>query len=315
MPVSNLQTALNTGQEAETSASSAPAGREVRGRVYHGDNLPLLRKMAAESVALIYIDPPFNTGKRQTRKRIRTVRDADGDRIGFGGKAYRTETLGETGYADAFEDFPAFLRPRLEQAHRILSPNGSLFFHIDWRESARCRLLLEEIFGGPQHCINEIIWAYDFGARAKTRWPAKHDNIYWFAKNPDDFIFNYEAVDTIPYMAPSLQTPERIARGKPLTDVWWNSIVATNGRERTGYSTQKPLAIVQRIVRVHSKPGDTVMDFFAGSGTTGEAAAENGRNFILIDANPKSIAMMQKRLGRYGAGVVFEKGQGESKQV
>ena len=278
---------------------------ETRGNIYCGDNLPLLRGMKSESVALVYIDPPFNTGKRQARKRIRTIRDVNGDRVGFGGNAYRTETMGETGYADAFADYPAFLRPRLEEAHRVLAPNGSLFFHIDWRESARCRLMLEDIFGGPEHCINEIIWAYDFGARAKTRWPAKHDNIYWFAKNPDDFVFNYDEVDTVPYMAPGLQTPERVARGKPLTDVWWNSIVPTNGRERIGYATQKPLAIVGRIVRVHSNLGDTVMDFFAGSGTTGEAAAIYGRDFVLMDVNPEAIATMRKRLAKYGRNVVF----------
>ena len=285
---------------------SAPQSSGVSGSVHCGDNLPLLQKMEAESVALIYIDPPFNTGKHQTRKRIRTVRDSQGDRVGFGGRAYRTETVGETGYADAFEDFPAFLRPRLEEAHRILAPNGSLFFHIDWRESARCRLLLEDIFGGSEHCINEIIWAYDFGARAKSRWPAKHDNIYWFAKNPDDFVFNYDAIDTVPYMAPGLQTAERIARGKKLTDVWWNSIVSTNGKERIGYTTQKPLAIVQRIIKVHSNPGDLVLDFFAGSGTTGEAAAENDRTFVLMDNNPEAVAVMRKRFMKYGENIIFD---------
>ena len=287
------------------SFSLASPNPDARGVVHCGDNLPLLRKMESESAALVYIDPPFNTGKRQARKQIRTVRDDNGDRVGFGGNAYRTETVGESGYADAFGDYPAFLRPRLEQARRILAPNGSLFFHIDWRESARCRLLLEDIFGGPQHCINEIIWAYDFGARTKNRWPAKHDNIYWFAKDPDNFIFNYDEVDTVPYMAPGLQTPERIARGKPLTDVWWNSIVPTNGRERTGYATQKPLAIAGRIVRVHSNPGDTVLDFFAGSGTTGEAAAKNGREFVLMDASAEAFAVMRERLAKHGRGVVF----------
>ena len=291
-----------TGKREALSApppSLVPPNLDARGIVYLGDNLPLLREMESESVALIYIDPPFNTGKRQTRKQIRTVRDNKGDRVGFGGNAYRTETIGESGYADAFGDYPAFLRPRLEEAHRILAPNGSLFFHIDWRESARCRLMLEDIFGGPEHCLDEIIWAYDFGARTKKRWPAKHDNIYWFAKNPDNFIFNYDGTP------PGLQTPEQIAHGKPLTNFWWNSIVPTNGRERTGYATQKPLAIVGRIVREYSNLGDTVLDFFAGSGTTGEAAAENGREFILMDANSEAIAVMRRRLARYGQGVVF----------
>ena len=276
------------------------------GIVHLGDNLPLLRAMESASVALAYADPPFNTGKRQARQRLRTVRDdRHGDRVGFGGKSYRAEAVGETGYDDDFgERYPAFLRPRLEEAHRVLAPDGSLFFHIGWREAARCRLMLEEIFGGPRHCINEIIWAYDFGARAKTRWPAKHDNIYWFAKDPKNFVFNHDATDRIPYLAPGLQTPERAARGKTPTDVWWNSIVPTNSAERTGYATQKPLAIARRIVRTHSHPGDAVLDFFAGSGTTGEAAAECGRRFILMDSNPEAFAAMKKRLRKF-PGVKF----------
>ena len=279
--------------------SLAPPNLDAQGIVHLGDNLLLLQEMKSESVELIYIDPPFNTGKRQTRKQIRTVRDDKGDRIGFGGNAYRTETIGESGYADAFGDYLAFLRPRLEEAHRILAPNGSLFFHIDWRESARCRLMLEDIFGGSEHCLDEIIWAYDFGARTKKRWPAKHDNIYWFAKDPSNFTFNCDEVDS------GLQTPEQIAHDKPLINVWWNSIVPTNGRERTGYATQKPMAIVGRIVRGYSNPGDTILDFFAGSGTTGEAAAENGRDFILMDTNPEAIAVIRRRLAKYGQGVVF----------
>ena len=269
-----------------------PSGSQI----LSGDNLPHLKKMAAESVALIYIDPPFNTGRTQSRKRIRAERAADGGRVGFGGNAYRTEVVGESGYADSFEDFTGFLRPRLEQAHRILRSDGSLFFHIDWRESARCRLLLEEIFGGREHCVNEIIWAYDFGARSKSRWPAKHDNIYWFAKNPGDYVFNYDAMDRLPYIAPGLVSAEKAARGKTPTDVWWQTIVPTNSREKTGYPTQKPLAILERIVKIHSRPGDVVLDFFAGSGTTGAAAAKNGRRFVLIDENPEAIAIMKKRL-------------------
>ena len=181
------------------------------GEVRFGDNLPLLRKIKSESVRLIYIDPPFNTGKRQSRKRIKTVRvnGGNGDRIGFGGKRYQTQTIGESGYDDSYEDYLGFLRPRLKEAYRILCADGSLFFHIDWREAANCRLLLEEIFGGPQHCINEIIWAYDYGARSRRRWSAKHDNIYWFAKNPENYVFNHDAIDRIPYMAPSLVPKEK----------------------------------------------------------------------------------------------------------
>ncbi len=278
----------------------------ARNQILLGDNLPHLRRMADASAALIYIDPPFNTGRMQRRTRIKTTAVAaatagqsdGGDRTGFGGRRYATEVIddGDKGYADSFDDYIGFLRPRLIEAHRILTATGSLFFHIDWRESARCRLLLEEVFGGARHCINEIIWVYDFGARSKSRWSPKHDNIYWFAKNPADYTFNFDAIDRIPYLAPGLAGAAKAARGKTPTDAWWQTIVPTNGAEKTGYPTQKPRVILERIVRVHSNPGDTVLDFFAGSGTTGAAAAKHGRRFVLIDENPEAVRVMRQRL-------------------
>ncbi len=266
------------------------------GQIIVGDNLEALQRMAAGSVALIYIDPPFNTGKIQTRTQIKTVHDdLGGDRIGFAGRSYRTEKLGTTSYSDAFDDFIGFLRPRIEEAYRVLAPTGSFFFHIDYREVHYCKIMLDEIFG--RDCFqNEIIWAYDYGARAKKRWPAKHDNILWYSKDPERYTFNLDECDRIPYMAPGLVGPEKAARGKTPTDVWWHTIVPTNGKERTGYATQKPLGILERIVKVHSNPGDTVLDFFAGSGTTGDAAARNGRDYLLIDSNPQAIELMRKRL-------------------
>lgn len=274
-----------------TSSAVAPCNQ-----ILHGDNLPLLQQMADASVQLIYIDPPFNTGRTQRRRRLKTTRAADGDRIGFGGHRYRSEVLGEGSYADSFADYRGFLAPRLAEAHRILAPTGSLFFHIDWREAANCRLLLEEIFGGSAHCINEIIWTYDYGARSRKKWPAKHDNIYWFAKNPKAYTFNYDAIDRIPYLAPALAGEKKAARGKTLTDTWWHTVVPTSGKERTGYPTQKPLAIVERLIRVHSNPGDVVLDFFAGSGTTGAAAAKHGRRYILIDSSAEAAAVARARL-------------------
>jgi site-specific DNA-methyltransferase (adenine-specific) len=273
-------------------------------RILHGDNLAALERMETASAALIYIDPPFNTGRRQTRQRMKTVQDDAGDRVGFGGRRYRTELMenGErpadeiAGYADRFDDFLGFLRPRLVEARRILTPTGSLFFHIDYREVHYCKVMLDQIFG--RECFqNEIIWAYDYGARAKQKWPAKHDNILWYTRDPETYTFNLEASDRIPYMAPGLVGAEKAARGKTPTDVWWHTIVPTNGREKTGYATQKPLGILERIVRVHSNPGELVLDFFAGSGTTGEAAAKNGRAFCLVDESAEAIAVMEKRLG------------------
>ena len=252
-------------------------------RIVQGDNLEVLREMKAGSVELIYIDPPFNTGKRQARTQMKTVRDEAGDRVGFGGRRYRTEVLevqaGGSGYGDQFDDFlgisAATAWRRRTGCCRL---TGSLFFHIDYREVHYCKVMLDEIFG--RECFqNEIIWAYDYGARAKKRWPAKHDNILWYTKDPEQYTFNLEECDRIPYMAPGLVGAEKAARGKTPTDVWWHTIVSPTGKEKTGYATQKPLGVLERIVKVHSNPGERVLDFFAGSGTTGEAAAKHGREF------------------------------------
>ncbi len=263
--------------------------------IYNGDNLPLLQSLPAESVALVYIDPPFNTGKAQSRAQLKTVRDANGDRTGFKGQRYKTVRLGERAYADVFEDYLAFLEPRLREAQRLLTPNGSLYFHIDYREVHYCKILLDKIFGRASF-LNEIIWAYDYGARTRKKWPPKHDNILWYAKDPQNYIFNYEAIDRLPYMAPGLVGPEKAARGKTPTDTWWMTIVSPTGKEKTGYPTQKPLNLLKRIIAASSHEGDTVLDFFAGSGTTGEAAHALGRNFILIDNNPEAVEVMKKRL-------------------
>ena len=263
-------------------------------RIYFGDNLAVLRDLPDESVSLIYIDPPFNTGKAQTRKSLRTLRAEEGDRVGFQGRRYTTVKLGEQAYQDIFDDFLAFLEPRLLEAQRVLTANGSLYFHIDYREVHYCKVLLDQIFGRSSF-INEIIWAYDYGARTKRKWPTKHDNILWYAKDPTDYTFNYEAIERIPYMAPGLVGPEKASRGKLPTDTWWHTIVPTNGREKTGYPTQKPLGILRRIIAASSNPGDTVLDFFAGSGTTGAACLELGRDFILVDDNPQALTVMRER--------------------
>ncbi len=264
--------------------------------IYYGDNLDILPTIQDNSVDLIYIDPPFNTGKIQQRTQIRTVRDeAGGDRVGFQGKKYRTETVATKGFADYFDDFMEFLGPRLTQAYRLLAPDGSFFLHIDYREVHYCKLLLDSIFG--RDCfVNEIIWAYDYGARSKKKWSAKHDNILWYVKDPANYTFNFDQMDRIPYMAPGLVGAEKAARGKTPTDVWWHTIVPTNGKEKTGYATQKPLGLLRRIVKVHSNPGNLLLDFFAGSGTLGQAATEEDRRFILIDNNPDAARIMVRRL-------------------
>ena len=263
--------------------------------IHFGDNLEVLRTLPDAAFALIYIDPPFNTGKVQARTRLKTVRDEAGDRTGFQGQRYRSIKLGTQSYADIFSDYLEFLEPRLIEAHRLLKPDGSLFFHIDYREVHYCKVLLDQIFG-RESFINEIIWAYDYGARATRRWSPKHDNILWYAKNPKNYTYRYEDIDRIPYMAPGLVGPEKAARGKTPTDTWWHTIVSPNGKEKTGYPTQKPLAILSRIIRVHTNPGDAVLDFFAGSGTTGEAALRLGRRATLVDNNPQALEVMARRL-------------------
>jgi len=269
--------------------------------IYFGDNLPILQGLPADSVDLIYIDPPFNTGKVQSRSRLSTVRDDNGDRTGFQGKRYRTVKLGTKEYADIFDDYMGFLEPRLLEARRILKSNGSLFFHIDYREAHYCKVLLDTIFG-RESFQNEIIWAYDYGARSKTKWPAKHDNILWYAKNPEDYQFHLEECDRIPYMAPGLVGPEKAAKGKTPTDTWWHTIVSPNGHEKTGYPTQKPRGVLDRIVKVHSQPGNLLMDFFAGSGTFGEAAVALGRRCILVDNNPEALRVMEARFAEMNVG-------------
>jgi site-specific DNA-methyltransferase (adenine-specific) len=262
--------------------------------VAFGDNLPILATLPDASFDLIYIDPPFNTGRMQKRSRTKTARDVAGDRTGFGGHRYRTTTLSTSSYDDKHDDYLAFLIPRLEHAYRLLTPTGSFFLHLDYREVHYAKVALDRIFG-RESFVNEIIWAYDYGARATKRWSPKHDNILWYAKDPDDYCFRYDEIDRIPYMAPGLVGPEKAARGKTPTDTWWQTIVSPGGKERTGYPTQKPIALMNRIVRVHSEPGDRLLDFFAGSGTFGEAAARHGRDVVLVEQNPEAIAVMRTR--------------------
>ena len=269
-------------------------------QIYFGDNLEILKGIGDRSISLIYIDPPFNTGKTQARMQIQTVQSEKGDRTGFAGRRYETVKIGSKGYSDVFDDFIGFIEPRLLEAHRILKPNGSIYFHIDYREVHYCKVLLDRIFG-RESFLNEIIWAYDYGARTRKKWPAKHDNILWYAKDPENYIYNVDDIERIPYMAPGLVGPEKAARGKLPTDTWWHTIVATNGSEKTGYPTQKPLGIINRIIRASSNPGEVVMDFFAGSGTVGESCLKLGREFILVDNNLEALDVMSKRFGNVGA--------------
>ena len=264
--------------------------------ILHGDNLALLPELPDGAFQLIYVDPPFNTGRPQRRRTLATVEDADGDRTGFGGRRYATRLLAESSYRDAFDDYLGFLEPRLREVRRLLSPAGTLYFHIDYREAHYCKLLLDELFG--RACfLNELIWAYDYGAKPRNRWPAKHDTILVYAREPGRHLFDAEAVDREPYMAPGLVTPEQRERGKRPTSVMWHTIVSPTGREKTGYPTQKPEALIRRFVQASSRPGDLCLDPFAGSGTLGAVAAKLGRRYLLIDASEDAVGVMRTRLG------------------
>ena len=273
-----------------------------------GDCGAALPRLPDRSFQLIYIDPPFNTGKVQERKTLRTTRADDGDRTGFQGQKYKTTEVGRLGYLDAFDDYLGFIGPKLAEAHRLLREDGTLYFHIDSRESHYCKILLDNIFGRDSF-LNEIIWAYDYGGRAKDRWPQKHDTILVYAKSVGKHFFDQDAIERIPYMAPGLVSAEKRDRGKLPTDVWWHTIVPTNGREKTGYPNQKPEGILRRVIQASSAPGERVLDFFAGSGTTGAVARSLGRRFMLVDGNPEAVRVMRKRLGRLGVLYVDDLGQ------
>jgi site-specific DNA-methyltransferase (adenine-specific) len=267
--------------------------------VIHGDNAPVLEALPEAAFDLIYMDPPFNTGAAQARRSLVVEADPEGTRIGFGGRRYRSRVLQTLAYDDAFADYLSFLEPRLSRARALLAPHGTLYFHIDYREAHYCKLLLDEVFG-RESFLNELIWAYDYGAKPRRRWPAKHDTILVYVRTPGAHHFDADAVEREPYMAPGLVGPEKAARGKRPTDVWFHTIVPTNGREKTGYPTQKPEGVLRRIVAASSRPGAWCLDPFAGSGTLGAVCRALDRRYVLVDCSPTAIEVMRTRLG--GAG-------------
>jgi site-specific DNA-methyltransferase (adenine-specific) len=285
------------------------------GLVVLADNLQVLGHVPDGSVDLVYVDPPFNTGRRQKRPVLRTVRAGEGepgDRTGFGGKRYATTRLAERSFEDRYGDYLAFLEPRIAEAHRVLKPTGSFYLHLDYREVHYAKVLVDRVFGRDAF-VNEIVWAYDYGARTRRRWPAKHDDILFYARDPERYFFDSDAVDREPYMAPGLVGPEKAARGKLPTDTWWHTIVSPTGKEKLGYPTQKPLGVLRRIVAASCPPGGVVLDFFAGSGTSGAAARALGRRFLLVDSSPEAGAVMRTRFaGDDGVTVLDALGGGEA---
>ncbi len=266
----------------------------MRNRLIAADCLEVLPRLKAGSTRLIYLDPPFNTGVRR-RGRAGSYEDA------FGAPA----------------DYIAYMRPRLEAMLRALAPDGSLFFHCDWRMSHHIRLMLDDLFGlsGPACArrgvfVNEIIWHYGLGAsKAGRRLLTKHDVIFWHARSPD-YVFNALRDAPTPAMLDKYRHTDAqgnrymnaygkryvMKGGKLLDDVWDIPAIAPTSRERVDYPTQKPLALLRRIVELASNAGDVVLDPFCGSGTTLVAAKHLGRRWIGIDSNPQAIEIARARL-------------------
>lgn len=281
--------------EDQRAAIRAVVAGERPGAIVRADNLEVLAVLPDGVVDLVYADPPFATGRN---RRLASIRTGDGDAVrrGFGGRSYRYRVVSDIAWPDdqPLADHLTALRARLVDVHRVLAPHGSLYLHVDWRTAHHARLLLDEVFG-PDRFLNEIVWAYDYGGRARDRWPRKHDTILWYAKG-ERWLFDRDAVDRVPYLAPGLVGPDKAARGKLPTDVWWMTIVPPGSAERTGYPTQKPVRLLERIVAASSRPGDLVLDPFAGSGTTGVAAARLGRRWLLVDRDATAVEIADRRL-------------------
>jgi site-specific DNA-methyltransferase (adenine-specific) len=263
--------------------------------IIHGDNGPVMAMLPEGAFDVIYMDPPFNTGHAQARRTLSVVASPEGERTGFGGRRYQARLLNTLSFEDSFGDYLDFLGPRLRRARELLAPHGTLYFHIDYREAHYCKLLLDEIFGRDAF-LNELIWAYDYGAKPRRRWPAKHDTILVYVRTPGAHYFDTDGVDREPYMAPGLVDAEKARRGKRPTDVWFHTIVPTNGAEKTGYPTQKPEGVVRRVVAASSRPGGWCLDPFAGSGTLGAVCRKLGRRFVLVDSSPVAVQTMSDRL-------------------
>jgi site-specific DNA-methyltransferase (adenine-specific) len=269
----------------------------MSGTIHLNDSLTVLQGMPDESVSLVYVDPPFGTQHIQRLRSLSSTQASTGT-AGFGGRKYTHVQVSDMAYSDVHVDYiHDFLAPLLVETKRVLTKNGTLYLHMDWREVHYAKCYLDTLFG-RDNLLNCLVWSYNWGGRGRNRFPRKHDDILVYVKDPKNYVFNWDDIDRIPYGSPELQKdPARAARGQVPTDVWCMQIIGTGSRERTGYPTQKPIRLVERIIKASSNPGDTVLDFCAGSGTTGVAAHNLGRNFVLIDNNSTAIDVMKKRFG------------------
>lgn len=256
-----------------------------RHSVIHSTAIDVLINTPESSIDLVYVDPPFGTGQLQTLNRKKNG-----------------NVVGSFGYDDPNVDYVEWLKTHVEAIRHVLKPMGTLYLHLDHHWVHYAKVMCDEVFG-RQCFLNEVIWSYDFGGRGKRSWPKKHDSILVYVKDADQYVFNWDDIDRIPYKAPEMQrvgrTPEeaavRILAGKVPTDVWEMSIVGTNSKERLGWPTQKPVKLIERAIVASSPIDGVVMDVFAGSGTTGQAAHNRGRRFVLVDRHPLAIEMMRER--------------------
>jgi site-specific DNA-methyltransferase (adenine-specific) len=279
--------------------------------VFCSDSLALLGRLPDACVDLIYADPPFGTGKVQRLRSLRATAEPGEPEPGaaptvarpdFAGRAAHYEITSAHAYRDdmPFEEYLAWLEANLVEFRRVLKDTGSLYLHLDWHAVHYAKVILDRLFGRANF-RGEIIWAYDFGGRPRNAWPRKHDNILWYSKG-DTWTFNRADMDRLPYLAPGLVGPEKAARGKLPTDAWFTTIVPTASRDRTGWPTQKPILILERIIKASSNPGELVLDPFVGSGTSAVAAQRLGRKYLVADFDPAAVAITEARLARATAG-------------
>jgi len=274
---------------------------EITGEFIHGDNFSILSALLethTEQIDLIYIDPPFFTNRKFSA------------RVGRGEDSRKPKDWQlDHGYGDTWNDLDAyiqFLYDRLLLAYKLLKPTGTIYLHLDWHADAYARLLMDEIFGA-ERLLNEIIWTYHGPSPIRSAFNRKHDTILSYTKT-ENYTFNVDDVRT-EYSQNTVKTfkssskagfgkvPD-LERGKVPEDWWYFPVVARLHSERTGYPTQKPEQLVERVIRASSNPGDLVLDFFSGSGTTAAVAARNNRRFIAVDASSKAIHIAQERSAR-----------------
>ncbi len=285
--------------DTETYPSDSGPSAKTYGQLIMGENLGVMTALLDEwegRIDLIYVDPPFLTGKAYSA------------RIGRGEDSRRpSEWRTVSGYQDTWQDGAEYLDmlyPRLDIMRRLLSPSGTIYLHLDWHASAYARVLMDEIFG-PARLINEIVWVYHGPSPIRRAFKRKHDTILVYTKSKN-YTFNADAV-RVAYDPSTVKTfssspkagfgkvPD-LERGKVPEDWWYFPVVARLHKERTGYPTQKPEALMERIILASSNPGDVVADFFCGSGTTVVVASRFGRRWIACDSSPLAIHTTYRRL-------------------